>query len=117
MPRTVTVTFKDGTQHTYQNVPDDVTPDAINTRASSEFSQPVLNIDGGKTVDPVTVTAAKKPATFLGTAGRALYNLPRDAWDTVTGVVGGAAHAVMHPFETVHAAHGAIDQAAAILGG
>jgi hypothetical protein len=52
MPRNVTVTFGDGTKHTYQGVPDNVTPDAINARASSEFKQSVTGIDGGRAAAP-----------------------------------------------------------------
>lgn len=49
MPRTVTVTFSDDTQHVYNNVPDEVTPDAIESRAATEFQGKTLkSIDGGK---------------------------------------------------------------------
>jgi hypothetical protein len=49
MPRTVTVTFGDGSTHVYQNVPDDVTPDSVIQRASKEFgNKPIVNLDGGK---------------------------------------------------------------------
>lgn len=37
MPRNVTVTFSDGTTHTYQNVPDEVTPDDIEARAQTDY--------------------------------------------------------------------------------
>lgn len=37
MTRSVTVQFADGTSHTYDNVPDDVTPDQIEARAQGEF--------------------------------------------------------------------------------
>lgn len=48
MPRQITVTFEDGSSHVYANVPDSVTPDAINERAVKEFGLPVVGIDGGK---------------------------------------------------------------------
>lgn len=48
MARTVTVTLDDGTQHTYQNIPDDVTPDQVSKRASSDFNKTVTHIDGGR---------------------------------------------------------------------
>ena len=48
MSRNPTVTFKDGTKHTYENVPDSVTPDAVQARAEKEFGKPVIHLDGGK---------------------------------------------------------------------
>lgn len=49
MPRTITLTFKDGTTHQYENVPDDITPDAVMSRASKDFKdKPLVNIDGGR---------------------------------------------------------------------
>ena len=48
MPRNITVSFEDGTNHIYQNAPDDVTPDLIEARALKDFSKRVTNIDGGR---------------------------------------------------------------------
>jgi len=48
MPRNITVTFADGTSHVYQNAPDDITPDAVQSRAEKEFVKTVKGIDGGK---------------------------------------------------------------------
>jgi hypothetical protein len=48
MPRDITVTFGDGTTHVYQNAPDDVTPDAVQTRAEKQFAKTVTGIDGGR---------------------------------------------------------------------
>jgi len=48
MPRDITVTFADGSQHVYQNAPDDVTPEQVQARASQEFKQPVTALDGGR---------------------------------------------------------------------
>ncbi len=45
--RNVTVTFADNSQHVYNGVPDDVTPDAIETRAANDYHQKVTGIDGG----------------------------------------------------------------------
>lgn len=47
MPRDITVTFADGTAHTYQGAPDDVTPDAVQARAEKQFAKTVKGIDGG----------------------------------------------------------------------
>jgi len=42
----ITVTFADGTPHTYNNVPDDVTPDQIEQRAASDFQgRKVISLD------------------------------------------------------------------------
>lgn len=48
MPRNVTVTLDDGTQHSYQNIPDDVTPDQVTQRAQKDFGKGVTAIDGGR---------------------------------------------------------------------
>jgi len=48
MPRNITVTLDDGTQHSYQNVPDDVTPEQVTQRAQQEFGKGVTSIDGGR---------------------------------------------------------------------
>lgn len=37
MPRQVTITFKDGTSHIYDNVPEDVRPEQIQARAAEDF--------------------------------------------------------------------------------
>ena len=48
MTRTVTLTFDDGSSHIYNNVPDEITPEQVQQRASSEFSgKSLVNIDGG----------------------------------------------------------------------
>lgn len=48
MPRNITITFADGSQHVYQNAPDDVTPEAVQERASKEFGKTVQSLGGGK---------------------------------------------------------------------
>jgi hypothetical protein len=48
MSRNPTVTFQDGTTHTYNNVPDSVTPDAVQDRAEKEFGKAVVHLDGGR---------------------------------------------------------------------
>lgn len=56
MPRNITVSFDDGTSHVYNNVPDDITPDQVYSRASNEFTGlKVTNIDGGRKSDRTTV--------------------------------------------------------------
>lgn len=46
--RTITLTFQDGSQHVYNNVPDTVTPDQIQARAAQEFNKPIADINGGR---------------------------------------------------------------------
>jgi len=52
MPRDITVTFEDGTNHVYKGAPDNITPDAVQARATKEFGKSVLSLDGG--VKPTT---------------------------------------------------------------
>ena len=58
MPRNITVTFGDGTTHTYQNAPDDVTPAAVQARAEKEFSKSVTALDGGRGAPAPKLTGA-----------------------------------------------------------
>jgi soluble lytic murein transglycosylase-like protein len=47
--RNVTVTFSDGSQHVYQNAPDDVTPENVTARAQKQFpGLTVTALDGGR---------------------------------------------------------------------
>lgn len=67
MPRNITLTFEDGTQHVYKNAPDDVTPEAVQSRAQQEFSKPVKSLDGGRTpsvVDSI-VSFVKKDVSAI----------------------------------------------------
>ena len=48
MPRSITVTFSDGSQHVYANAPDDVTPDMARQRAERDFGKTVTGLDGGR---------------------------------------------------------------------
>lgn len=47
MSRDVTVTFDDGTSHTYRGVPDEATPDQVQARAQADFGKGVSALDGG----------------------------------------------------------------------
>ena len=50
MARNITISFEDGTSHQYANVPDNVTPEQVQARASGEFgNKAIVNIDGGNT--------------------------------------------------------------------
>ena len=55
-----TVNFSDGTSHTYDNVPDNITQDQVNERASNEFSdKEIAHISSG---GPNVETAAAGPS-------------------------------------------------------
>jgi len=48
MPRSVTVTFEDGTSHVYENVPDDTSPNQVEARAVKDFpNQRITQVMGG----------------------------------------------------------------------
>jgi len=66
MPRNITVTFDDGSQHVYQNAPDDVTPEEVTTRAQQEYGKGVKALDGGRPA---------KEKSFLESAGDTLKNV------------------------------------------
>lgn len=61
MPRNITVTLADGSQHVYANAPDNLTPDAVSARAQKDFGQPVTALDGGRGAPPAR-SAAPAPA-------------------------------------------------------
>ena len=85
MPRNVTVTFQNGTTHTYNNVPDNVTPDQIEQRASRDFPRMrATNISGGR-----------KPSAPLK------QEKPGRAASFVKGVLGGASDVIMAPVEAL----------------
>lgn len=61
MPRNVTVTLQDGSTHVYQNVPDDVTPDAVSARVQTEFGAIPTKIDGGRKPQGTAATMSSGP--------------------------------------------------------
>jgi hypothetical protein len=81
---TYTVNFDDGTSHTYDNVPDDVTQDQVNARAANEFSD--KNITG--------VSAGEAPAPV---APEAPYKEPSLGEKVVGGVQTAAQTVAAHP--------------------
>ena len=59
MPRNISVSFEDGTLHTYQNVPDTAMPEDIEARAQRDFQ--------GKRVTNISrESVAAKPAPETG---------------------------------------------------
>lgn len=76
MTRNVTVTFEDGTQHVYQNVPDDATPDSVIARAGQDFSgKTITNVDGGR-AGTTTATGAVTPTDISSEPG---FGIPQIA--------------------------------------
>lgn len=69
MARNITVTFDDGTTHVYQNAPDDVTPDAVQTRAEKDFGKSVTHLDGGK-AEPAVAAPTAAPGEGMPTGPR-----------------------------------------------
>lgn len=62
MPRTITVTFDDGSTHQYQNAPDDITPEQVTERAQKDFNKSVTHLDGGKSAPSQTNSDASNAA-------------------------------------------------------
>jgi hypothetical protein len=91
MPRNVTVTFEGGGTHVYQNVPDQVPPDFIEARASSEFKRKVTALDGGKgkqaEIDPLK-QSTKDALTGIGTGERMLIGAGKAVDDAALGLKG-----------------------------
>lgn len=66
MPRDITVTFADGSQHVYQNAPDDVTPEQVQARATEEFKKPITGLDGGRPAAPADTRRPEDVGFFEG---------------------------------------------------
>lgn len=77
MARNITVVFDDGTSHVYQNAPDDLTPDAVQSRAQKDFGKSVVSLDGGKGA----AAAESKPA-FLGSKAHLIPGAETDIMPT-----------------------------------
>ena len=100
--RDITVTFSDGESHQYLGVPDNVTPEQVEQRASQEFKKTVTNIDGGSGTD-----STKKPESPAMQEGR-----------KVGGITGGVLSALQGPsFELLDEAAGAGSAALSSLTG
>lgn len=93
MPRTVTVTFDDGAQHVYNNVPDTVTPDAIEQRVATEFAgKRLTGIDGGRTApqEKAAPTVSFGPESFRKSLGEAIAADPSPAGAQLVAGAGSA---------------------------
>jgi hypothetical protein len=80
MPRNITVTFGDGSQHVYQNAPDSATPESVTARAQQEFNKPVTKLDGGKESSFLD-TAIQKAKLFGSDVVKGVAALPALALD------------------------------------
>ena len=62
MPRSVRIDFDDGTSHTYDNVPDDVTDDQVQSRAQTDFSKRTISgVSAGQAPEPKEPTPGAGP--------------------------------------------------------
>jgi hypothetical protein len=71
MPRNITVTFEDGSNHVYQNAPDNITPDEVQARAQQEFGKTITALDGGRAAAPQEVVEQEEPG-FMSRVGQDL---------------------------------------------
>lgn len=90
MPRNITVTFDDGSQHVYQGAPDDVTPEAVAQRAQAEFGKSVRAMDGGRAEPSVQQPegivdhlSKMPPEQRIATVAPGLYGIARGVKDAV----------------------------------
>ena len=70
MARDITVTFDDGSTALYKGAPDNITPEAVTSRAQQDYGKNVTALDGGRKAD----TSGFIPAltsSFRGSAGEA----------------------------------------------
>jgi hypothetical protein len=88
MPRDITVTFEDGSQHEYKGAPDSITPDAVAERAQKEFNLPIAHIDGGKSADSVK----QEPSVIQRFMEHPVDTYAQEAQNLAGGVAGGVAN-------------------------
>lgn len=107
MPRNITVTFADGSQHVYQNAPDNVTPEQVAARAQQDFGKQVKAMDGGHQPPKRTVADRYQPTAYkenaVGAAVRSFANaaIPGGIADRLSA----AADAVLPTQEGRHSAY------------
>jgi len=98
MPRDITVTFEDGTNHVYKSAPDDITPDAVQARAQKEFNKNIINLDGGMpTRQNVGAETPRRNYDISEVPLAALKNTPKSAGEMVSGVY----QAITKPADTL----------------
>lgn len=92
MPRDITITFADGTQHVYKGAPDDVTPEAVQARAAQEFGKPIAGLDGGRGAAPKKERSYGERVFGMASPGKLLASLatPEGREDIAASAVGTA---------------------------
>lgn len=88
MARNITVTFDDGTSHVYQNAPDNLTPDMVQTRAQKDFGKTVKSLDGGRAAASSEIPAPRKERGFFETIGAPIEAVSQ-------GVISGGGNVVL----------------------
>jgi hypothetical protein len=96
MAKSVTVNFDDGSSHTYDNVPDQISDDEITQRAGQDFSDKTISNIGGDQGQPTVDTT--------GTAGPVAPTDPSMGEKIAGGVATAANLAAQHPVATATAA-------------
>lgn len=70
MPRNITVTFEDGSTHVYQQAPDNITPEQVQSRAQKDFGKAVASLDGGRSAAVEAGSAINQIPRQLGLTAR-----------------------------------------------
>lgn len=86
MPRSVVVTFSDGTSHTYDGVPDTATPKDVNARATADFKKGVTGVEAAPAPAPAKPAADVPPPEDKSVLGFGA-NFARDVFNTAKGAV------------------------------
>ena len=87
MSKSVTVNFDDGSSHTYDNVPDDVSDDQVTERANGEFSNKTISTigSGQPTSRPPEVTPPLDTGTALLGGAQTAYNVANEVLGSPLG--------------------------------
>lgn len=99
MPRDITVTFEDGSQHEYKGAPDSITPDAVAERAQKEFNLPIAHIDGGKSAGSVK----QEPSVIQRFMEHPVDTYAQEVQNLAGGVAGGVANVALNAADLAHA--------------
>ena len=97
MARNITVTFTDGTNHVYQNAPDNLTPDMVQQRAQKDFGKTVVSLDGGKASSGIPGARVEKQG-FLSKLGAGTAALADTTIGSVLPLFGQVVQAGVRPF-------------------
>ena len=85
MPRNITVYFSDGSAHQYNNAPDVLTPDDVETRTKRDYpNKKIVKIDGGTNK---ASTSLEEPKKYPGLQQQSIV-------DRMTGEIKGSVHRI-----------------------